>query len=100
MTGIASLPLGRWFLGEEHDRAGARGYVRRAERSDKLPVLVAYNIWPGLRVLPYANPWRTTTPNLHDPPQPDLPRRQRGTTSVVRVWSPVCAVASASLGDV
>jgi endoglucanase len=45
-TGIADMPLSRWFLGEDHDLAEASKYVRGAEQADKLPVLVAYNI-PG-----------------------------------------------------
>ncbi|MGH3658801.1 MAG: glycoside hydrolase family 6 protein, partial [Micromonosporaceae bacterium] len=45
-TGIADMPLSRWFLGGDNDRTEASRYVRGAEEADKLPVLVAYNI-PG-----------------------------------------------------
>jgi endoglucanase len=45
-NGIASMPMGRWFVNAGDDHAGASEYVRSAQRADKLPVLVAYNI-PG-----------------------------------------------------
>jgi endoglucanase len=43
-NGIASTPLGRWFVNAGDDRATAGAYVRAAERADRLPILVAYNI--------------------------------------------------------
>lgn len=45
-NGIASIPMGRWFVNAGDDRAAADEYVRNAQQADKLPVLVAYNI-PG-----------------------------------------------------
>jgi endoglucanase len=45
-NGIASVPMGRWFVNAGDDHAAAADYVRRAQQVNKLPVLVAYNI-PG-----------------------------------------------------
>lgn len=43
-SGIADIPMGRWYNGSGSDASDARAYVSAAAAADKLPVLVPYNL--------------------------------------------------------
>src|SRR5262245_56780816 len=43
-SGIANVPMGRWFNGDGSDVSDAKAYVSAAAQRGELPVLVAYNI--------------------------------------------------------